>query len=247
MVLSHAKLQQMFHSAEQPLTQLSGNAEHHADYSISSGAAQPVAKPILQKSTAPPFFLACFIDAHHFETINAVKSRITHIKDAAGDCNVLFLLDFATQNTKVWVKELSGVFTNGQLYTAQDNEDANIGQAVLAFEHDNDDTKIHWIEFVETPPDVGCVHFGKTMVYVELQFKQTERPGTEKPQIVGVLWAPALQCAGKPYLNDENWWGAIGFLTATLADTRNGSLSTDKKNNPICKSRWKVLRRIWQD
>ena len=62
---------------------------------------------------------------------------------------------------------------------------------------------------------------------MELQFSKAKKSLAEEPQTIGLLWAPDLWCREKPYFNDANWWGAIGFLTATMVHTRHSGFSAE--------------------
>ena len=68
----------------------------------------------------------------------------------------------------------------------------------------------------------GFVAFGQVMLYAELQFGELCQ---DPAHTVGVLWAPDLCCVGKPWLSQENYMGAFGFIRAAMVLQRYQSLT----------------------
>ena len=80
---------------------------------------------------------------------------------------------------------------------------------------------------MECPPSHGHVAFGLSMIYVELRFTNAKK-ATEKT--VAVLYAPDVICVDKLYFSDDNWSGAMGFISKTLVWHRHTTLCSAEGN-----------------
>lgn len=165
-----------------------------------------------------PYCNLCCLDEHHFPTVIHVVNEICKVKDSVGDDDILFFLNFPTRPIDVWRKFLIKKFSkeNGYEHVRQyhvDGRDA-IGQAVIHFCPMKAGAVLHHVEMNEVPAPIGCVDFGKSFIYVELQFY--ENKGIDV-QTCGILWAPDLYCIGKPWFSSANYCAVIQYMMAHLA------------------------------
>ena len=176
-------------------------------------------------------FLICCLDARHFPLLLDFIHQIKQVKVSAGDRAVLFLLSFPVQHIELWQQVLVRSFSkeegyeNVVHYFCNDYEEGiTLGQAVLLLGKVNENAMLSHVQFMAAPPAAGHAKFGKSMIYVELRFSKAKKTAA---QSIGILWAPDLFCVGKPYFNDANFSGAMGFMTAMMVYERYGSLCTD--------------------
>ena len=167
-----------------------------------------------------PHCNVCCLDARMFPIIKDITCQIKNVKAAAGNESVLFLINFPAEHLKLWQKVLVKTFSEKQgyenvkqYYVMSDGEP--VGGAVICLGNEKEYPKISLVQFLQPPPDYGCVEFGKLTIYAEIVFSKTAEVETET---VGILWAPDLYCVGKPYLNDANYWGAMEFIRLSLAN-----------------------------
>ena len=173
-----------------------------------------------------PLVMTCLLDARQVPLLPDFTRQIQRIKSAAGGGVVLFLLSFPVQHTKIWSQVLAKTFAcDGETYFCGDGTDVPTGQAVMFFGKAKANAMLSHFQFMESPPGHGHVAFGLTMTYVELRFTNAKKV-TEKT--VGILWVPDLFCVDKPYFNDANWNGAMGFIQETMVWQRYEQLCGDE-------------------
>ena len=161
-----------------------------------------------------PLVMTCLLDARQVPLLPDFTRQIQRIKSAADGGVVLFLLSFPVQHTKIWSQVLDKTFAcDCKTYFCGDGTDVPTGQAVMFFGKGKANAMLSHFQFMESPPGHGHVAFGLTMTYVELRFTNAKKV-TEKT--VGILWVPDLFCVDKPYFNDANWNGAMGFIQETM-------------------------------
>ena len=86
----------------------------------------------------------------------------------------------------------------------------------------NANARLSHVQFMRAPPGCGFAKFGDAMIYVELQYNESQGAPS---RTIGVLWTPDLFCDGKYYFSDDNYRGVVGFLKATTLLQRFDTLS----------------------
>jgi len=188
----------------------------------------------------------CCLDARLFPRIKDITCQIKKVKAAAGNESVLFLINFPAEHLKIWQEVLVKTFSakqgyqNVKQYYVNDMSDGEpVGGAVICLGNEKEYPVISHVQFLQPPPDRGCVEFGKLTIYAEIVFSKTAEVETET---VGILWAPDLYCVGKPYFNDANYWGAIAFIRVSLAYHMYDHLCKNSPPNPPLEDTLKCMR-----
>ena len=191
-----------------------------------------------------PHCNVCCLDARMFPIIKDITRQIKNVKAAAGNESVLFLINFPAEHQNIWQEVLLRTFskTQGyenvqQFYVMSDEEP--VGGAVICLGNENEYPVISLVQFLQPPPDIGCVEFGKLTIYAEIVFSKTAEVETET---VGILWAPDLYCKGKHIFNDANYWGAMELIRLTLADHMYSRLCKNSPPNPPLEDTLKCMR-----
>ena len=173
-----------------------------------------------------PFIMTCLLYARQIPVLPDFIGHIQRIKSAAGDDVVLFLLSFPVQDTTRWSRRLTKTFAcAGKTYIREDETGTPTGQAVMLLGKAKANAMLSHVQFMETPLDHGYADFGLSMTYVELRFTNFKK-ATEKT--VGMLWLSDLFCVDKPYFNDANWNGALGFIQEAMVWQRYRKLCDDE-------------------
>ena len=183
------------------------------------------------------WFNVCCLDARHFPTLPDIINKIKQVKASASNEAVLFLLSFPVQHVELWRRVLVRTFSRREGYANVIqyhldcvDVDISIGQAAICIGEMKAKAMLSHVQFVRSPPAHGCAKFGESMIYVEIQFR---RPNSAIAHTIGILWAPDLFCVGKSLFNDSNYWGAMTYMSVTLACERYVSLSTRTEPEPL--------------
>ena len=175
--------------------------------------------------------MICLLDARQIPSIRDFIHQIKQVKSSAGDEGVLFLLSFPVERIELWKKVLVKSFSEEQGYEnvahyyVEKEDGTLLGQAVMTLGGINANAILSHVDFIEAPPAIGCCKFGVSMIYVELRFSKALSPAIA--EFVGIIWEPDLFCVDKYCFNDANFWGAMGFMTASMVCRRHGTLCED--------------------
>ena len=194
-----------------------------------------------KKQTTMPHCNVCCLDARMFPIIKDITCQIKNVKAAAGNESVLFLINFPAEHLNLWSEVLERTFskTKGYENVKQYYVRSDVGGAVICLGNEKDNPVISLVQFLQPPPDWGCMEFGKLMIYAEIVFSKTAEVETET---VGILWAPDLYCKEKPIWNDANYWAAMEFIRLSLADHMYKRLYKTTPPNPPFEPTLKCMR-----
>ena len=172
----------------------------------------------------------CLLDARQWHGLRDVIVTMKRVGASVRKKVLVFLLSFPAQPhiIRLWRQVLIKTFSNKQGYKNVrqyylENGEGSLGQAVILLGGDmNTNARLSHAQFMRAPPGHGFAKFGDAMIYVELQYNESQGAPS---RTIGVLWTPDLFCDGKYYFSDDNYRGVVGFLKATTLLQRFDTLS----------------------
>ena len=172
----------------------------------------------------------CLLDARQWHGLRDVIVTMKRVGDSVRKKVLVFLLSFPAQPhiIRLWRQVLIKTFSDKQGYKNVrqyylENGEGSLGQAVILLGGDmNANARLSHVQFMRAPPGSGFAKFGDAMIYVELQYNESQGAPS---RTIGVLWTPDLFCDGKYYFSDDNYRGVVGFLKATTLLQRFDTLS----------------------
>lgn len=173
--------------------------------------------------------LVCLLDSRCYDSLRDVILTMKRVKHSMSKEAVIFLLSFPVQqHISIWKEVLFKTFSAEKGYKNVvhyhlNDSDPSLGQAVISFGgEENANEMLSHVQFQETPEDGVYANFGESMIYVELQYSESQGAPSHT---IGVLWIPDLFCEGEYMLSDTNFSGVVGLVKAETMLQRFHSLS----------------------